>query len=62
MKYEVKKYYSSFVTFLIEANTEKEAYDKSKELKIDFIELQNNLQDWKEADEIIKLEQNHREK
>lgn len=59
MKYEVKRYFSSLVTFEVEANSEEEAYDKSKKLKIDIIELQDNLQDWKEADEIIRLEENH---
>lgn len=59
MKYEVKRYFSSLVTFEVEASSEEEAYDKSKNLKIDIIELQNNLQDWKEADEINRLEENH---
>ena len=57
MKYEVKRYYSSFVSFEIEADSEEEAYNKTKELKIDLIELQNNLENWKEADEIRKLEE-----
>lgn len=59
MKFEVKKYYTSFVTFKIEANSEEDAYKKAEQLKIDIIELQNNLQDWKEADEITKLEENN---
>jgi hypothetical protein len=59
MKYEVKRFYSSFVSFEIEANSEEEAYNKTKELKIDLTELQNNLENWKEADEIRKLEDNH---
>jgi hypothetical protein len=56
MKYEVKKYYSSFVTFGLEAITEEGAYNKSQNLEVDFIELQNNLQNWKEADEVVQLE------
>ncbi len=59
MKYEVKQYFSSFVTFEIEAENENEAYNKSKELGIDLIELQNNLQNWEEADEITKLEESN---
>ena len=59
MKYEIKKYYSTFVSYEIEADTEEEAYNKTKELEIDLIELQNNLENWKEADEIRKLEENH---
>ncbi len=59
MKYEVKRYFSSFIAFEIEAKSEEDAYNKSKDLKIDLIELQNNLQDWKEADEITKLEESN---
>jgi hypothetical protein len=59
MKYEVKRYYSSFVSFEIEADSEEEAYNKTKEMRIDLKELQNNLENWKEADEIRKLEDNH---
>ncbi|MDR3611250.1 MAG: hypothetical protein P4L27_11850 [Ignavibacteriaceae bacterium] len=57
MKYEVKRYYSSFVSFEIEADSEEEAYNKTQELKIDFTELQNNLENWEEADEILMLEE-----
>ena len=62
MKYEVKRYYSSFVTFEVEANSQEEAYNKSKELELNFIELQNNLEDWEEADEIRQSEENRWEK
>lgn len=58
MKYEVKRYYSSFVTFEVEANSQEEAYNKTKELELNFIELQNNLVDWEEADEIRQSEEN----
>lgn len=56
MKYEVKRFYSSFVSFEIEANSEDEAYEKTKKMEIDLIDLQNNLEDWEEADEIQKIE------
>jgi hypothetical protein len=59
MKYEVKRFYSSFISFEIEADSEEEAYTKTKELKIDLTDLQNNLENWEEADEIRKLEENH---
>ena len=59
MKYEIKKYYSTFVTFQVEANSEEEAFNKSEELNSDLIEIQNNLLEWKDADEIINLEENH---
>lgn len=59
MKYEVRRYFSSFVTFEIKANTKDEAYEKSKEMNIDLIELQNNLQDWEDANEIIEQEETY---
>lgn len=59
MKYEVKRYYSSFVVFEVEANSEEEAYNKTKELKLNIIELQNNLENWNEADEIKQSEENY---
>jgi hypothetical protein len=59
MKFEVKRYYSSFISYEIEADSEEEAYNKTKELKIDLTELQNNLENWEEADEILKLQENH---
>jgi len=52
MKYEIKKYYSTFVTFEIEANSKEEAYNNTKEIPIDLIEIQNNLENWEDADEI----------
>ena len=58
MKYEVKRYYSSFVTFEVEANSEEEAYNKTKELELNLIELQNNIENWEEADEIRQSEEN----
>ena len=62
MKYEVKKYYSSFVTYEIEASTKDEAFEKTKKLEIDMTELRNNLESWEDADEIFQLEENHRNK
>lgn len=59
MKYEVIRYYSTYLRFEIEANSEAEAYDKSKELEIDLIELHNNLENWEEADEIIQSEKSY---
>ena len=59
MKFEVKRYYSTFVSFEIEADSAEEAYNKTKEVKIDLTELQNNLENWEEADEILKHQENH---
>lgn len=59
MKYEIKRYYSSFITFEVEANSEEEAYNKTEELELNIIELQNNLENWNEADEIRQSKENH---
>lgn len=59
MRYIVKKYYSSFVMLEVEASSREEAYDKTKELVIDLIELQNNLEDWEEANEITEFQEKH---
>jgi len=56
MKYEIKRYYSTFNTFEIEANSEEEAYNKTKKMPIDFVEIQNNLENWEYADDIRKIE------
>jgi hypothetical protein len=59
MKYEVKRYYSSFVILIAEACSEEDAYNKTKQLEPNLIELQNNLENWDEADEIRQFEENH---
>lgn len=57
MKYEVRRYYSSFVTYEIEADSEDEAFEKTKKLEVDMTELYNNSLEWREADEIYQLEE-----
>ena len=57
MKYEVRRYYSSFVTYEIEADSEDEAFEKTKKLEVDMTELYNNSSEWREADEIYQLEE-----
>ena len=59
MRYEVKRYFSSFVTFELEADSEEEAYVNAKKRAIDLIELHNNLEDWEEANEITKLQEDY---
>jgi hypothetical protein len=62
MKYEVYRYYSTFVMYEIEANSEDAAYDITKGLEINMIEAHNNLETWSEADEIRILEEDNGEK
>lgn len=59
MKFEVRRYYSSFVMFEVEANSREEAYDKTKTSAIDLSQLYNNLENWEEADEITELQEDH---
>lgn len=57
MKYEVRRYYSTFVIHEVEADSEDEAHAKTKELPINMIDIGNNLLDWKEADEVFEIEE-----
>lgn len=56
MIFEIKKYYSTFYTIKVEANTESEAIEKSKSIPLDENEIFNNLLEWEEADEIERFE------
>ena len=56
MKFEITRYYSTFFTVEIEADSEEEAYKKSKKEPINKNEILTNLEDWKEADEIERIE------
>ena len=52
MKYFVKRYYSGYCTYEIEAETEEKAYELSKELPINQDEIFETLEDWNECDEV----------
>lgn len=53
--FEAKIYYSSFCTHRIKAKTEDEAIEKVRKFSINKNEILNNLEDWKEADEVEKI-------
>jgi hypothetical protein len=58
MRYEIKRYYSTFYTLELEAESEDEAYQIAKDKlwdEQDKYELLANLDEWSEADEISKM-------
>ena len=57
MKYTVKLYYSSFCTYEVEAENEKQALKIATTMKIDNNEIMQNLQDWDEPTEIEMYEE-----
>jgi len=58
MKFIVRKFYSGYCTYEVQADNEDEAYEKTKELKIDEREIIETLEEWKECDEIIPISDN----
>ncbi|MCH7826980.1 MAG: hypothetical protein IIC75_03225 [Bacteroidetes bacterium] len=56
MKFEITRYYSTFITIQIEADSEDEAYEKSNSIPINENEILTNIEDWVEADEITRVE------
>ena len=55
MKFIVRKFYSGYCTYEVQADNEDEAYEKTKELKIDEREIIETLEEWKECDESIPI-------
>jgi len=55
MKFIVRKYFTSFCSYEIDAADEESAYDKTKGLPIDSIEILNSLEAWKDCDEVIPI-------
>ena len=56
MKYEIVRYFSTFVRIELEANDEEEACTKAKKYPLNENDIYNNLEDWKEADDIRRIE------
>lgn len=55
-KFEVKIYYSGFCTYEVEAPNACEAILKAREFAVNKNELLSNLENWKEADTAIEIE------
>lgn len=53
--FEVKIYYSSFCTYQLKAKNEDEALKKARKLPIKETEIFNNLESWKEADNVEEI-------
>jgi len=55
MKFEIVRYFSTFVRIEVEASDEDEAYVKAKEYPLNNIDIYNNLEDWEDADDIRRI-------
>ena len=52
MIFAIRKFYSGFCTYEVEANNEDEAWGKVQNLPVDYEEVASTLEPWEEADEI----------
>jgi len=52
MKFLVRRFFSGFCTFEIEAENEEKAYEISQKLSINEDEILDTLEEWREADEL----------
>ena len=62
MKFLVRRYYSGFCTYEVEAENEDDAYDIARDLPIDEGEILSTLEDWRYADEVEVVKDNENEK
>lgn len=52
MKFMVRRYFSCYCTYEIEAENASEAYQMTKKLPVDEIEILDSLEDWEDCDEV----------
>jgi hypothetical protein len=52
MKFIVRRYFSGYCNYEIEAESEDEAYEKTFNLPINENEILSTLEEWKECDEV----------
>ena len=52
MKFLIRRYFSGFCTYEINADDEDLAYEKAKNLPIDEAEILSNLEGWEDCDEV----------
>ena len=52
MKFLVRRYYSGFCTYEVEAENEADAYNIAVNLPVDEGEILSTLEDWRYADEV----------
>jgi hypothetical protein len=53
MKFIVKKYFSGFCSYGVDAPDKEAAYEKAKSLPLKEDEILNSLEEWKECGEVI---------
>ena len=58
MKYLVRKYYSGYCTYEIEANNQEQAYEMVEEMPVNYYEVFETLEDWEECNEIEPIPNN----
>ena len=56
MKFLVRRYYSGYCSYEVEAENEDAAYDSAIGLPIDEGEILSTLEDWSDADEVEVIE------
>ncbi len=58
MKFVVRKYYSGYCSYEIEANDDDQAYEIAKEMPINYGEVLETLEDWEECNEVESIGNN----
>ena len=58
MKFLVRRYYSGYCSYEVDAENEDAAYDIARNLPIDESEILSTLDDWSDADEVEIIEDN----
>ncbi len=53
MKFMVRRYFSCYSTYHIEAENSSEVYQISKKIPVDEIEILDSLDEWEDCDEVI---------
>lgn len=58
MKFNVRKYYSGYCSYEVEAKNENQAYVATKKLPINYEEILRTLEDWEDCNEVEPIENN----
>ena len=56
MKFLVRRYYSGYCSYEVEAENEADAYNIAVDLPVDEGEILSTLEDWSDADEVEVIE------
>jgi hypothetical protein len=55
MKYMVRRYYSGYCNYEVEAENKDRAYEIAKTMSINYAEILGTLEDWEECNEVEHL-------